>query len=615
MDQNNASTVRQVAVDDDVLASLYPGQPHAVSGEALFVINLCAAMTPQSPHADQLAGLEQYKLYQVSRIEDGRRRYRLRLGFFANEAQAEDVLSRVRQHYATAFTTCLCEEDLKHASGYLHCSVADLERTGCFTRPDFRPHDTTRTTALQPALPHSAVARSAASMPPVAATPAISAQVPARTAAPALNPIAPPTVATPTSVKPARLGLMRHAQVIEQQAVATGERKVLAAKFEAQATGRHVVPAKVEVPVAKPVAAAPNKPAIAVPTVAVATSAPATTATAVPLPPAAVAAAPVPPPAAPVPLTAYTPPPVVAPAAKETKPFHVGHGAHIPETTLTLAGETGAAKAVPRHAAGPTVVPAIAPSIAPKNAENWADMSDLMRARALAKQSAQWRQQHGEVPTLDTTQTIRTLTKKELDDVNVPKWFSVQLAISDQPANLDTMPRLDIFEAYCLYSVAAMDGGRIRHALRLGFFREEVSAEAVTGYLRTFFGEPTIVRIADSEQERFANGPKPKPAATTVVAMEPKRAPAAIPQPAAVKPVAKPAPAARTVARAATPATKHAPLKAATPKKPVKPKLELSPEQRSMLEEARMLGLTDTQILRVQKNPSLLSRLVGKLTK
>jgi hypothetical protein len=40
-----------------------------------------------------------------------------------------------------------------------------------------------------------------------------------------------------------------------------------------------------------------------------------------------------------------------------------------------------------------------------------------------------------------------------------------------------------------------------------------------------------------------------------------------------------------------------------------------APAQQDLLAEARSLGLSDTQILRVQKNPSLLSRLVGKLTK
>ena len=55
----------------------------------------------------------------------------------------------------------------------------------------------------------------------------------------------------------------------------------------------------------------------------------------------------------------------------------------------------------------------------------------------------------------------------------------MQLAVSDQPVNLDAMPRLDIFEAYRLYSVATAGSGKIVHSLRLGFFKEAVSAEAV----------------------------------------------------------------------------------------------------------------------------------------
>ena len=82
---------------------------------------------------------------------------------------------------------------------------------------------------------------------------------------------------------------------------------------------------------------------------------------------------------------------------------------------------------------------------------------------------------------LDSTQTIRALTAAELNDANQPKWFVVQLAISEQAINLDTMPHLDIFAAYRLYSVATAGSGKILHSLRLGFFKEEVSAQAVTG--------------------------------------------------------------------------------------------------------------------------------------
>ena len=42
-------------------------------------------------------------------------------------------------------------------------------------------------------------------------------------------------------------------------------------------------------------------------------------------------------------------------------------------------------------------------------------------------------------------------------------------------------------EAYRLYSVATAGSGKIVHSLRLGFFKEAVSAEAVSGYLKKIF--------------------------------------------------------------------------------------------------------------------------------
>ena len=43
--------------------------------------------------------------------------------------------------------------------------------------------------------------------------------------------------------------------------------------------------------------------------------------------------------------------------------------------------------------------------------------------------------------------------------------------------------------------------------------------------------------------------------------------------------------------------------------------VHLSAEERTAVREARLLGLSETAIRRVEHNPSLLSRLVGKLTK
>ena len=116
------------------------------------------------------------------------------------------------------------------------------------------------------------------------------------------------------------------------------------------------------------------------------------------------------------------------------------------------------------------------------------------------------------VPILDTTMTIRTLSMAEVEDANQPTWFSVQLAISEQFFNLDAMPRLDIFAAYRLYSVALHDEeGKLKHSLRLGFFKEEVSAEAVSGYLKTFFPVPVITRVSVAEYDRFIEPKIPEP--------------------------------------------------------------------------------------------------------
>ena len=62
-------------------------------GSPLFVINLCASLAPVPTTGKNLPGLENYRLYQVARVEDGRTRHRLRLGFFTSESHAEGVLT------------------------------------------------------------------------------------------------------------------------------------------------------------------------------------------------------------------------------------------------------------------------------------------------------------------------------------------------------------------------------------------------------------------------------------------------------------------------------------------------------------------------------------------
>jgi hypothetical protein len=136
---------------------------------------------------------------------------------------------------------------------------------------------------------------------------------------------------------------------------------------------------------------------------------------------------------------------------------------------------------------------------------------------------------------VESTQTLRALSDAELYDSRQPKWYAIQLVLSDRPVNLDMMPRLEVFAAHRLYAIAAKQADSTMHyALRLGFFADETSAEMTCGHLRTFFSSPAIVRVSTAEQSRFARPAAPAapvqrqaPTAATSRAAAPAPAPAA----------------------------------------------------------------------------------------
>ncbi len=231
---------------------------------------------------------------------------------------------------------------------------------------------------------------------------------------------------------------------------------------------------------------------------------------------------------------------------------------------------------------------------------------------------------------IDSTQTLRMLTETELGDTDAPAWFSVQVTVSDQPINVEAMPKLDIFKAFRLYSIAQTRQGKIEHALRLGFFREAVSAAAVSGYLKTFFGAPEVLRVSAAEQNRFADPPPPpvlndsagksarvvqlhpgkpattKPATTPVLTHTP--APKAA-QPVAKKPAAPPSVKPAKQAAASAVARRSSPAATKRSSSRNRPLNEL------LAEEAREVALSESGIRRMESKGSLLSRLVGKLTR
>jgi hypothetical protein len=105
-------------------------------------------------------------------------------------------------------------------------------------------------------------------------------------------------------------------------------------------------------------------------------------------------------------------------------------------------------------------------------------------------------------PSVESTQTLRALTPSELQD-SAARWYVIQLSLSGESFDPESLPNLDIFNEYRLYSVAGIDEGRILHALRLGFFAEEGAAAAVASYLGAYYEQPMVKRISVAERERF----------------------------------------------------------------------------------------------------------------
>lgn len=620
--------------------------PATETGTSLFLINLCASMAPVQLASKSLPGLDSYRLYQVTRVEDGRTRYRLRLGFFPTQAEAEQVLAQVREQYPTAFTACLCEEDRRHTRGYV------------VSAPTAKP-----AISLVASNPPKAVASAAQTSTAKTAQPAASVKPPAppaKPAAPAKAAAKPAPVASATAAKP--VPAAKIAQVIPPAAAAPkaapATHPAPAAKasgFEAELkeleqmswdppalvapaskdpTGKHAaqtVPPRFD---SQPVIKA-KAPTSAPPDSSIKLDAGASM---------RVKALELtfsdPPPA---------PPPKATPAASN-QPFHVGKGVEIPAVQLSLEPDSSSA-AKPQGAAAAVAKPSSAKPSIPASTKAPQQNAAAAHAKAVpmsAKPAMQAKTSPAKHADLDSTQTIRALTTEELADEAQEKWFAIQLAASEQPVNLDAMPHLDIFEAYRLYSIATAGSGKIIHSLRLGFFKEAVSAEAVAGYLKTFFGSPSVLRISVAEQARFKDATLPKKPAVP----EPKAQPNVVEIGSArnlrptvptvtmevVDPAATgsfrmnntgsfrtsdtakhrtlPAASVKPAAKSAAPAVKRsAPVakKNSTTGKYKAPSKKSLAEQ--LLDEAKEVELSESGIYKMPKNDSLLSRLVDKLKK
>jgi len=458
-----------------------------LGGLGPFVINLSASSAPLSQPAKTFVPPAGAYVYQIQRMEDRRPRYRLRLGPFATEDEADAVLGVVRDVYPSALTATAESDDLR-------------------TIATFKP---------KPEKPPVAVPRSAAAAAPAAvrSTPVVAIAAPTAPVPVAAAPVAPAVIAFAPS-SPAPIAPVPVVVATPVAPVVTAETPVAVVMPVAPVVTAAVPPAVA--PLA-PVSVAPMPPAAA-PT-AVAPPAPPALASVPPVRTATVPSAPVTlaartvqsaarpaiptlsaAPIAPTGTSVRSAAPIVSrPAPQAVRSEFMPAAVSIPVLSDSVEPVRGPVRRTPPPlapsppaAVREPVTPVAAIDVAPKAAPSTVKPALTHRADA----------RDARPPSLESTQTMRALTTSELQD-SAARWYVIQLSLSSESFDPDSLPNLDIFNEYRLYSVAGLDQGRIVHSLRLGFFAEQGAAGAVASYLAEFYEKPTVRRISVAERERF----------------------------------------------------------------------------------------------------------------
>jgi len=454
-----------------------------------FVINLTSSTTPMALSQPKDPTLAQYSFFVSRRLEDGRERFRLHMGYFETMQSAEEMLAVVRDVYPGAWASEAPGKNLKPKNPAPAAADAPPAR------------------APAPAQPKPA----AVATPPVAAPPVAAAPVAAPVVAPtpdpqpephpfAANPPPPVLKYEPEEpfplndepeFKPMNVPVLQPpvTPVVSPQAARPAPAKPVAAK--------PAPPRAATKPAPKP---APPKPVAAKP----ATPKPA---------PAPVAAKPVAPkPAAPAPIAAK--PAATKPApATPAKPPAIAPKIAAKVSAPALQAAAPAPKPRPVAAAPePTVqMPAMSATPSLTNVrqviEELDDLSDTQTIRLLERHSP-YRQGSQEASADEAIRVIKPEDAQSMMAIknevkrNAPVLFAVQLDWSVTPFDMAKIPPLAIFNAYSLYTTEANREGRTWYGLRLGFFSDAVSAKQVAYYVRSDFKAVSVVPVTTIEKER-----------------------------------------------------------------------------------------------------------------
>ncbi|HXS19925.1 MAG TPA: hypothetical protein VN735_01775 [Steroidobacteraceae bacterium] len=465
----------------------HPAAPAAEAGP--FVLNLCSSTTPMALAQTDLPELKRFTFFVSRRFEEGRERFRLHMGFFASQAEAEEWLGVVRDIYPGAWAGEAPGKKLRARAA---------EAAAAQARHAAGPQPVVAAPAPPRAIPPAPPATR-----PKNAQPALPSNVP--TLIPTLQPPAPAPAAKPKSVAATPVAVVAHPA---QAAPAAAPKRPTSAPVAPQAAARPQPQAR-PMPAARPVTAAPRPPQAR----AAAPVAQIAAASAGPQRPAA--KAPVGKPAAPSPVPPSTHPRLGAVLNAARAPVQAAsrspqQPAKKPIFADSNVKEVLAALDSPADGTGETrLMPA------PVARGDAADDSSLTDTQVLRFLETRREEAPRPQPALqadsaaesgisllkpDDTGTRRAL--KEAVSHNDPVSFAVQLQWSVQPVVLDKVPPLAIFSAYTLYSVEGSREGRKWYGLRLGFFNDAISAKQVAYYVRSEFNSVAVVPVSPQERER-----------------------------------------------------------------------------------------------------------------
>lgn len=467
----------------DVAARAEPAGP--------YVVNLCSSTTPMALSQPQDPELKRFAFFVSRRLEDGRERFRLHMGYFETLPEAEEWVAVVREFYPGAWAGEAPGKRLRAREQPAAASAA--------TRQD--PPPVRAIPVLQPA--------------PEAVAPAVAAPEAAATA-PVAAVSAVPVGAVPVAAAPMAAAPAPSAPV----SVAA------AAIAPAAAASVAAAPTRAAVASAAPGAFSPVPPAAVRPAAPPAPAPAPITLDRLPEPPRTPMAQEQasPPVAASAPKAASAPAASsrtsarpAAPPSEASRPAAARAETRAPTASKPAGGQSGAAATLRLSNVREVLasldetdatreMPAASASRPqePRPQESESGLTDTQVLTLLESRRADGKRAEPDssISLLrpDDTGTRRAL--KEAVAANVPVSFAVQLQWSVQPIDVAKVPPLAIFGAYTLYTVEGSREGRRWYGLRLGFFSDAISAKQVAHYVRSEFNSVAVVPVSPQERGR-----------------------------------------------------------------------------------------------------------------